>query len=414
MFGRLVWDSLMRRKRRRLAAVVAIAAGSGVATAIIAVSSGFGDQLARDLRANGANIEVVPAHERFDEQAHIRQAEMFKLKGKGFFWRNNIVSYAPVVFGAATATNKATPVTLAGTWFDRALPDTVGRFGMKHVKPWWRIKGAWPREGDGSEVLVGSKLAEILGVREGESLMVSAPGGVRWLRVVGVVTAGGADDERAFAPLETVQTLCGLQGKVKRIYVSALTTPDETIAKDKDFDPLTLPPEAYERFLCTPTAYSIAFQIDKSLDFVKAKVMRQVDASEARVFAKLEAMVGLLAAAAILGAALGVMAAMGATIVERRREFGILSAVGATPAMIASLVVCEAIAMALAGGAIGTVLSGALGVVLGQELFGRVVLPPVVMTAVSIGSSILIALLGIALPLRQALQVRPAEVLHEA
>lgn len=403
----------MRRKRRRLAAVAAIAAGSGVVTAILAVTSGFGDRLARDLRANGANIEVVPAHEPFDEQAHILESEMYKLKGKGFFWRHNILSFAPAVFGAARAGDAAVPVELVGTWFDRGLPDTPGRFGLRHVRPWWGVQGQWPRE-DGAEALVGRRAAEMLGIRPGEALTISAGAGSVQMRVAGILTAGGRDDERIFAPLRTVQELCGLQGRVKRIYVSALTTPDETIAKDRHLDPLTLPPEAYERFVCTPTAYSIAFQIEKSLEFVRAKVVREVDAAEARVFAKLQAMVGLLVAAAILGAALGVMAAMGATIVERRKEFGILCAVGATRGMIAALVVCEAAATALAGGLAGAALSGALGVLLGRAMFGQAVHPAPVLIAVSMAGAMLIALVGIALPLRQALRVRPAEVLHEA
>jgi len=50
MFGRLVYESFRRQKRRKLLAGVAITLGVGVATAMLAVATDIGDKISRELR----------------------------------------------------------------------------------------------------------------------------------------------------------------------------------------------------------------------------------------------------------------------------------------------------------------------------------------------------------------------------
>ena len=68
MFGRLVYESFRRQKRRKLLAGIAITLGVGVATAMIAVATDIGDKISRELRTYGANLIVTPQEDTLDVQ----------------------------------------------------------------------------------------------------------------------------------------------------------------------------------------------------------------------------------------------------------------------------------------------------------------------------------------------------------
>ena len=107
MFGRLVYESFRRQKRRKLLAGVAITLGVGVATAMISVATDIGDKISRELRAYGANLVVTPQEDTLDVQiggvdlkppsdgAYLNEADLPKIRGT--FWRHNIVGFAPML-----------------------------------------------------------------------------------------------------------------------------------------------------------------------------------------------------------------------------------------------------------------------------------------------------------------------------
>ena len=66
MFGRLVYESFRRQKRRKILAGIAITLGVGVATAMIAVATDIGDKISRELRSYGANLIVTPQEDTLD------------------------------------------------------------------------------------------------------------------------------------------------------------------------------------------------------------------------------------------------------------------------------------------------------------------------------------------------------------
>src|ERR1700686_61096 len=133
MFGRLVYESFRRQKRRKILAGVAITLGVGVATAMIAVATDIGDKISRELRNYGANLIVTPQEDTLDVQiggvdlkppsdgAYLDEADLPKIKG--MFWRNNIVGFAPMlpVSVRLSRSDDATNLTLLGTYFSKQL-----------------------------------------------------------------------------------------------------------------------------------------------------------------------------------------------------------------------------------------------------------------------------------------------------
>jgi len=105
MFLRLLFESFRRQKRRKSVALLAIALGMSIATAMIAVGNDIGDKINQELRSLGANLVVTPIEDTLDvniggvnlkpasEGAFINEQDLIKIKG--IFWGHNIKGYAP-------------------------------------------------------------------------------------------------------------------------------------------------------------------------------------------------------------------------------------------------------------------------------------------------------------------------------
>lgn len=132
---------------------------------------------------------------------------------------------------------------------------------------------------------------------------------------------------------------------------------------------------------------------------------------------------GILAALITGLAAVNTMQAFYASVRERTREIGILRAVGATRADVAAVVLAEAAATGLAGGAFGVLLARVTAAAL--DRLSRTGLPdfpfkPATFfhfeaqhVAAGIGVALLAALLGAFLPARAAARLEPAKALTE-
>src|ERR1700687_87648 len=128
MFGRLVYESFRRQKRRKLLAGIAITLGVAVATAMIAVATDIGDKINRELRTIGANLVVTPQEDSLDVEiggvnlkpptdgAFLSEADLPKIKGT--FWHNNITGFAPMLPVSVTIDRQGKQdATLLGTYF---------------------------------------------------------------------------------------------------------------------------------------------------------------------------------------------------------------------------------------------------------------------------------------------------------
>ena len=105
MFLRLLFESFRRQKRRKSVALLAIALGMSIATAMIAVGTDIGDKINQELRSLGANLVITPIEDTLDvniggvnlkpasEGAVIAEQDLVKIKG--IFWGHNIKGYAP-------------------------------------------------------------------------------------------------------------------------------------------------------------------------------------------------------------------------------------------------------------------------------------------------------------------------------
>lgn len=418
MFVRLVYESFRRQKRRKLLAGAAITLGVTVATAMIAVATDIGDKINRELRTIGANLVVTPQEDSLDVEiggvnlkppsdgAFLNEKDLPNIKG--IFWHNNITGFAPMlpVKAAVEKDGKRQDVALLGTYFSKTLKYGTEEFttGVRNTDPWWKVAGAWP--GDGSQdVLVGERLAGRLGGKTGDTVAV---GGLE-LRVSGVLSTGGAEDDEIVAPLSVAQEILGKPGAVKRVYVSALTKPEDAFARR---DPKSLSGAIYDRWYCTPYPQAIALQLTEAIPHSHAEQIRQVAQNEGAVLTRIEGLIFLITLAALFASALAVSAAMATAIFERRAEVGLMKALGAGKLAVASVFFAEATLLALLGGAIGFVVGSVLAHQIGRSIFSSDISIPPVLLPVILAIAVIVTFAGSAAAIRRAVQLDPVFALR--
>ena len=438
MFLRLVADSFTRRPRRKILSMAALAMGMAVATAALSVSLDVGDRLAKEFRSLGANLLVTPQADSLPLEiggvdyrpanagTYLPQADLGKLKT--IFWRFNIMAFAPILEtsvkvgnpASVVATSSSIPTTevrILGTWAQHDVPIPDGSTyvtGIEKTNPWWHVEGRWFGD-NAAECVVGAKLAKRLGVSVGSELTLFQPINAsvdatnNHLKVVGLLETGSDEDEEIVAPLSLVQSLAGKPGMYRRLYVSALTKPEDAFARK---DPKTMTPEEFDQWYCSPYISSIALQISEELKGTDVRVIRRVAEGEGNVLTHVRTLLWLVTFAALLAAALAVGASAAASVIERRTEIGLMKALGANSGLVGVLLAAEQLLLAFVGGGIGYAVGIVLARVLGERIFGFTPEPKLFVLLIILGLAALITLLGSAFPLRQASRYDPAPILR--
>jgi len=120
----------------------------------------------------------------------------------------------------------------------------------------------------------------------------------------------------------------------------------------------------------------------------------------------------LVTLAALLASALAVSAAMATAIFERRREVGLMKALGAGNLSVAALFFTEAGLLALIGGTAGFLIGIALAEEIGKWIFSaRIAVEPVLFPVV-LAMAVLVTFAGSAASIRRAMHFSPAIVLR--
>ena len=457
MFLRLVADSFTRRPRRKVLTGAALALGMAIATAALSVSLDVGDRLAQEFRSLGANLVVTPQADSLPLEiggvdyrpvnagAYLPDSDLPKLKT--IFWHNNIVAFAPVLEVSATLPNvtiskygspqrsiPAMQIQLIGTWADEHLQlPGGGTFvtGIAKTNPWFHAEGKWfSDEGHlerievaptghtylpgPPECVVGEKLAARRNLHVGESVVVSAPKvespqNMQSCDITGILSSGGPEDDALLMPLHNVQELVNKPGQYRKLYVSALTKPEDSFAKR---DPKSMSADEFERWSCSPYVSSIAYSIQQALPGSDVRVIRRVAEGEGSILTHVRTLLWLVTFAALLAAALAVGASSAASVIERRSEIALMKAIGAGRGSVGFLLAAEQLLLAVVGGGIGYALGILLARVVGQKIFGAAPEPSLLVFVIILGLAAGVTMLGSAIPLRRAARFQPAPILR--
>ena len=236
------------------------------------------------------------------------------------------------------------------------------------------------------QIVLGDELAPQLHARVGDTIKVAH----RALRVVGIYHIGVAfQDQGAFIPLLTAQAISGHPGEVTSIVVKLA--------------PGTRPSFAERQIARRFPGLLVLGDADEAL---RAGANGQLITNVTLVIVVLALLIG----------GIGVMNTMLMSVIERRTEFALLSAIGWSGPQVAGLVLTEGMIVSVLGAAVGIVI-GSLGAILLVHALGAAAFVSPDVTAWVLGRAlligILIGVLGGLYPAWRAAHVSPARVLAQ-
>ena len=370
MFLRILWKLLGASRGRLAVAMIALTSGAAVCSALLNVNLDAERKLTQEFRTLGANVVVAPPAGGTD--ATLTDAAVLDRIAALHLAR--IVATAPYLYVAANSGSQ--PVILAGTWFDQ----------VAKMNSWWKLEGAWVSSRDDHEhCLVGFNAARQLGLAPGASVQLRSGDRNISLTVAGIVTTGGAEDNQILTNLDTAQALAGLSARVSLVQLSVSGTAAEI--------------EEVTRSLADNLA---------GLD---VRPVRQIAAAEGTILGRIRGLIFWSIALILVLSMLGVLASMAALAMERRRDVGLMKALGGTVPRIMRLFLAESGALGAIGGLLGFLIGVVLARWIGERIFGVVISARLEVLPITIALTVGVALAG-AFPLRLLGRVRPAEILR--
>lgn len=222
------------------------------------------------------------------------------------------------------------------------------------------MQGRWLQPGDGQVIVISQDSAEENGIQVGDVIRLDLGllGDAEW-QVVGTYKfIAGADfvTEAIYAPLTAVVDMTKQANRGNELYV---TTTDNTLAGATAV--FTQLQDVFEKAHMDVALYSSS---------VKAQERVDIDTQFASVVSML---LGLASLMAVVGG-IGLMGALGISVVERTREIGVLRAIGAPSGQIMLLFIGEGVLQGLLSWLVAIplalVLARPLAQALGQTMLG--------------------------------------------
>lgn len=407
MWLRILKGSFYHQRRFIVLILISTIMGASIVSALLAVSMEVSGKVAAELRKYGANILVEPK----PGLEHILEDDLSKIKA--VFWRHNIIGFVPYLYGVieVEGEKKTAKAVLAGTWFNRQLmlaDGSIFKTGLRSLVSGWQVEGSWPRDG-GDTALVGTSLAEKLGIKAGDKLNLDYQGRNKEVTVAGIVSSGSYEDDQIFVDLAVGQSLFGLPGKISRVMVSAVTVPMDDFGRR---DPELMTRREYDKWYCTAYAPSVAHQIEEVVRESKARPVWQVVEAEGKILNKLKLVIGLLVGLAVVASVLAVTTTMMTNILKRQEEIALMKAIGADSSQINLLFLAEGLTLGVSGGVLGYGLGYLLAAYIGQAVFGAAFEVSLVLLPIALFSSMIVTLLGSFIPLRRAQRIEPGLILR--
>ncbi len=305
MFLRLLLRSLRYQWRRVFIAWVALALAAFGSTLSITLALSLDHRLAQELSAYGANLTLFPHPGYPLHSSDLEDLDYPK---------------APFLLGKVSLSPRfpSSPLSsaiLVGTQWDQKLS----------LFPGWKIEGRLPQEE--AEALMGSRLARILHLQQGDTFYIKSSEGWQKLRVIGRLTTGGPEEEQIWVLLSSAQRLLQRKGEIT---YALLRIPGNLRQIERT-----------------------ALFLERKYPHLQARLIRQVVESEAIVLHKARYLGIGLTLLVLLSSALTFGTAMAVTALERHREIALMKAIGASFAQLRSLLLTEAGLLGFLAGIIG-------------------------------------------------------------
>ncbi|HYY68761.1 MAG TPA: FtsX-like permease family protein [Terriglobales bacterium] len=359
MVFRMLSRPLLVRRGRALSALLAVVVAASVATATLNLYSDAQAKLHHEFRSYGANIVItgkdngaLPA----DALSRVDRA----LGTRGLA--------APFAFAVAR-TSAGAPVVVAGTDFQR----------VSKLNRWWSVT-AWPTAP--ATVLIGKRAYQSLSPK-GEPLDLVFQGQNLHVSIAGILSTGGKEDSHVYLSLADFTRWTGLAPTT--IEAAFTGSPQEVRA--------------------------MVAILGAALPEAEVQPVRQIVEAEARVLDKTRATMLASTTLIVLTAALCMLATLTASVLDRRKDFAIMRALGASARTVSAMFAGEVAVIGFAGAVLGFALGLGIAAWIGRANFHTSVSPRFTVFPDVVIGSVLLALLAALAPISLLRQIQPAIIL---
>ena len=360
MFLRMLVRGTVVRRGRALTALLAVVVAAAVSTAMLNLYVDAEAKLRREFRSYGANVVAVAK----DGAALPADALEKVLSAVGE--RGIAVPFSYVV--AHTASGRA--VVVAGA--------DLG--GTRRLDRWWSVS-AWPSKS--GEALVGVRAATVL-TPSGKPFDLVYNGRTLHLQPAGILRTGADEDGRVYLALPEFSAWTGLRPST--IEISYTGTSQEVSA--------------------------LAEQLAQAFPQAQVQPVRQIVEAEARVLGKTRTSLYATTVLIILTAMLCVLATLTGWVFDRRQDFAIMKALGASEGLLRVLFAAEALMLGAVGAVVGFVIGIGVAAWIGRVNFHAAVTPRFSVLPVVFLGSVGVALLSALFPMTLLRRVQPAMILR--
>ena len=361
MFLRMLVRAAVLRRGRAASALLAMVVAAAVATAMLNLYVDVQAKLRREFRKYGANVVVVARDgQSLPDTAltTIRSA----LGSAGI-----AVPFAYAV--ARTADGHS--VVVAGTDLEQV---------QKLNSTWWKVTG-WPKAAD--DALVGTRAASVVGA-PGKPFDLSFQGRTIRLNPAGTLQTGADEDSRIYISLADFAQWTHVP--YSTVEISASGSTEEVSA--------------------------VVQRLGQVLPRAYVHPVRQVTEGEANVLGKMRSTLLVASILIILTAAVCVLATLTGWVSDRRRDFALMKALGASGRMLQGFFAAEAAALGAIGATFGFAIGVGVAIWIGHANFHAPVTPRLSVLPVVLVGGVVIALVAAILPISLLRRVQPATILR--
>ena len=367
MFWRILRRLLGANRGRLFVMLLALGAGAAVTAALLNLQVDAKRRLTTEFRAFGPNVLIVP---------------------KGSAGSSSLTLPASVI-DAVPAHVPSGRVAVSSALYliaSASAPPSGKSLGVvvRGSDPLAFLTSAALRTRPGGNLCVaGARFAEQVGARQGSELVLTSGDRRESCRLAGIAQTGGPEDDRVEIGLPAAQRLANLPDRIGTVELTVPGTPAEI------------------------QTYIAVLQ--KRISDAEVRPVRQFTEGEARIYNRISGLLTATVGIVLALTALSVMAAMTNVAIERKRDVGLMKAVGGATPRVVRLFLAEAALLGLTGGLTGAALGILLSMALGKAVFGVAARPRLIVYPVAVGLTILVAILS-AFPLRRLASIRPASV----
>jgi putative ABC transport system permease protein len=360
MFLRMLWRAAVLRRGRAASALLAMVVAAAAATAMLNLYVDVQAKLRQEFRGYGANVVAV-AKDGQTLPADALQTVNAALAGHGV-----AVPFAYVV--ARTAGGHS--VVVAGTDFEP----------VQKLDKWWSVT-AWPSQP--GQALLGVRAAAAVSPLGG-AFDLSFQGHSIHFTPSGTLQTGAEEDSRIYLSLSDFEAWTGVPPSTVEIAASGS-------------------PQEVDAFIQ---------KLGQQLPSAEVRPVRQLVEGEVRVLGKTRATLLSAAVLIILTAALCVLSTLMGWVFDRRRDFAIMKALGASQRLVSTFFAAEAAALGAVGAVIGYAVGVGIAAWIGHANFHATIMPRLSVLPPVLAGSVAVGLLSAILPIALLRRVEPAMILR--